>query len=309
MTSEPRTLLPSTTALRVFEAAARHLTCTGAADELFLTQSAVSKQIRTLEECLGVTLFVRVNRGLVLTELGQIYLKEIRPVLALLRSASVKVNSHSTTQRVLTLRVLATLGDRWLLPRFGRFAQKHPHISVQFTGFLSRDQQDQMEPDGEFRGGEGAWPGFVADYLFGRHLVLVGSPGLLERQGPIKQAKDVLSFPKLLHYRAPLVWAEFCESLGFALPEDSALMRYEFYSTLVRGAVAGLGLALVPQVWVQEELSRGDLINPLALDYRYRVGYYFVVPEHKQHDPALAAMRAWLIEEAVQTRQECQEAT
>jgi LysR family glycine cleavage system transcriptional activator len=307
MTSSPRIILPSTTALKVFEAAARHLTCTGAAEELFLSQSAVSKQIRTLEECLGVPVFVRINRGLVLTELGRIYLDEIRPVLALLRAASVKVNSHSMSQRTLTLRVSATLGDRWLLPRFGRFVEKHPHINVQFTGFLSRDKQDQIEPDGEFRGGEGDWSGFVSDYLFGRRLVLVAAPSLLQRLGSIEKASDILRFPKLLHYQAPLVWPEFCESLGFELPETSHLMRYEFYSTLVRGAVSGLGLAVVPRVWVQEELDRGILTNPLALDHHYRVGYYFIVPERKQHDPALAAMRAWLIEESEQTRQECKE--
>lgn len=307
MTSTQRLILPSTTALKVFEAAARHLTCTGAADELFLTQSAVSKQIRTLEECLGVTLFVRINRGLVLTELGRVYLDDIRPVLASLRAASVKVNSHNLSQRMLTLRVSATLGDRWLLPRFGSFAEKHPHISVQFTGFLSRDKQDQIEPDGEFRGGEGNWPGHVADYLFGRRLVLVGAPSLLQRHPPIEKAEDVLPFPKLLHYQAALAWSGFCENHGFELPATSTLMRYEFYSTLIRGAVSGLGLAVVPRVWVQEELNRGDLVNPLALDYHYRVGYYFIVPERKQHDPALAAMRAWLIEEAEQTRIECKE--
>jgi LysR family glycine cleavage system transcriptional activator len=307
MTSAPRIILPSTTALKVFEAAARHLTCTGAADELFLTQGAVSKQIRTLEECLGITLFVRINRGLVLTELGRIYLNEIRPVLAALRAAAVKINSHSISQRTLTLRISATLGDRWLLPRFGRFVEKHPHINVQFTGFLSRDKQDQIEPDGEFRGGEGNWPGFVTDYLFGRPLVLVAAPSLLQRHRPIEKAEDILGFPKLMHYQAPTVWAEFCESLGFELPETGAVSRCEFYSTLIRGAVSGLGLAVVPRVWVQEELSRGELINPLALNYHYRVGYYFIVPERKQHDPALAAMRAWLIEEAAQTRQECKE--
>lgn len=308
MTSEPRAVLPSTTALKVFEAAARHLTCTGAGGELFMTQSAVSKQIRALEESLGLTLFVRVNRGLVLTELGQVYLNEIRPALAMLRAASVKVANHGTTQRTLTLRVQSTLGDRWLLPRFGGFAEKHPHISVQFTGFLSRDRQDQMQPDGEFLGGEGGWPGHVADYLFGRHMVLVGAPSLLERKGAIRQAGDLLSFPKLMHYRAPTVWADFCGGLGLALPQDNAAMRYEFYSTLVRGAVAGLGLALVPLVWVSEELGRGELVNPLALSHEHRVGYYFVVPESKQHDPALAALRAWLIEEAEHTRRDCKEA-
>lgn len=308
MTSEPRVVLPSTTSLRVFEAAARHLTCTGAGNELFMTQSAVSKQIRALEDSLGLTLFVRLNRGLVLTEIGQVYLNEIRPVLSLLRTASVKATLHGTTQRMLTLRVLSVLGDRWLLPKFGAFAEKHPHISVQFTGFLSRDRQDQMQPDGEFLAGDGSpWPGHVADYLFGRHMVLVGAPSLLERKGWIRHPSDLLNFPRLTHYRVAMVWADVFTRLGLELPQDSLVMRYEFYSTLVHGAVAGLGLAMVPLVWVWEELSRGELVNPLALSHEHHIGYYFVIPESKQHDPALAALRAWLIEEAAHTRQHCKE--
>jgi LysR family glycine cleavage system transcriptional activator len=307
-TGQARPALPSTTALRVFESAARHLTCTGAADELFLSQSAVSKQIRTLEESLGVTLFVRLNRGLVLTELGRAYLDEVRPILGMLRAASARLAERGSGPRTLTLRVLVTLGDRWLLPRFADFARRHPDIHVQFASFLPRGQQEQLEPDGEFRAGDGVWPGFVADYLFGRQLVLVAAPALLRRHGAIERPADLARFPKLVHFQAAQAWADFGQACGCGWAGEAAPMtRYEFYSTLIRGAVAGLGLALVPRALVHEELVRGELVNPGALEFMHRTGYYFVVPERKQHDGALAAMRAWLIEQAARTRHEHRE--
>jgi LysR family glycine cleavage system transcriptional activator len=304
MTTPARPAIPSTTALRVFEAAARHLTCTSAADELFMTQSAVSKQIRALEDSLGVTLFVRLNRGLVLTELGSRYLEDIRPGLAILRLASEKIAQSGVSRRTLTLRVSAIVGDRWLLPRFADFAHRHPEIGVQFTGFLSTDKQERVEPDGEFCASEGLRPGFSADYLFGRSLVLVAAPALLRRHGDIQRAADIQGFPKLTYFKAPRTWAEFCETRGLPAPDTGRMTRYEFYSTLISGAVSGLGLALVPRVWVHDELARGLLVNPLALGHSHAMGYHFVYPERKRHDPSLAALRAWLIDQASQTRRE-----
>jgi LysR family transcriptional regulator, glycine cleavage system transcriptional activator len=304
MTHPTRTLLPSTTALRVFEVAARHLTCTGAAEELFLTQSAVSKQIRTLEEALGVTLFVRVNRGLVLTEQGRAYLEDVRPLLTLLAAASARVAMRATDPTTLTLRILAIVGDRWLLPRFSNFAHAHPLIEVQFTSLLSKDGKEQSLTDGEFRFGDGQWPGFVADYLFGRELLLVGSPQLLQSQSPLRTPSDVLSCPWLQHFQVPHAWSEYLAAHQLETHNAPKVTRYEFYSTLLKAAAAGMGLALVPRVFVHDELARGELINPMACGVTSRFGYYFVSAEHRQTDPALATLRAWLLDQADATAQE-----
>lgn len=301
MTGFARQILPSTTALRVFEAAARRLTFTGAAEELSLTQSAVSKQIKALEEVLGVTLFVRLNSGLVLTDMGRAYLEDVQQILVLLRTASSKLTQRSKSPRTLILNVPATLGDRWLLPRFADFVRIHPEIQVQFTGFLSRDRREQMAPDGEFRGSDGPPPGFVCDYLFGRRLLLLASPQLLVQRG-IRGPDDLAEAPRLVHFQAPQAWNEFAAAAGLTLSSNAPTTRYEFYSTLISGAAAGLGLALVPSVLVEDELARGTLVNALALDFTYRVGYYFMLPEHKQHDPALAELRGWVNAQAMQTR-------
>ena len=137
-----RTILPSTTALRVFEAVARHLSCTGAADELFMTQGAVSKQLRNLEESLGAALFRRVNRGLVLTEAGAAYLAEIRPLLAQLAQASERLAARSSASAIVKVRMMAIIGDRWMMSRFPDFVRRHPNIEVQFASLQWRGQSD-----------------------------------------------------------------------------------------------------------------------------------------------------------------------
>jgi DNA-binding transcriptional LysR family regulator len=297
-----RTVLPSTTALRVFETTSRHLSFTGASDELFMTQSAVSKQIRALEDAFGVALFIRVNRGLVLTELGRMYLDLVRPSLAQLAAASVQLAeaASSTTRTTLTLRILAVIGDRWLLPRLERFAHAHPNIDVQFTAFMSSGASVQREPDGEVRYGDGSWPGCASDYLFGRETMLVASPRLLARQR-LDSVADIRGFTLIDHLQVPHAWPEFFAAHSIAWPPPSPNMRHEFYTMIVQCAVAGLGLALVPAVWVQGELARGELINPLALGLTTRQGYYFTMPESKRGHPVMATLREWLLAEAINT--------
>ena len=300
--------LPSITMLRVFDATARHLSFTRAADELFLTQSALSKQVKALEDQLGRTLFIRLNRGLALTPVGQAYHREIAPLLDALERATENVVDCRGVSR-LTLHVFSTLGERWLIDRYPSFAQQHPEVDVQFTAMVSSDGSKQLEIDGDFRYGNGTWPGFDADYLFGREMLLVASPALFERMGPMKAPMDVLRYPWLQHFQVPHAWSELLESLpdlaaaAKSGPVPQASM-YEFYNVLIRAAVAGLGLAVVPTIWVRQELASGELVNPLALQVTSKHGYYFVVPEHKSELPAVATFRGWLLAQADRTRSE-----
>ena len=290
------------TALRVFEAAARHLTCTGAADELFLTQSAVSKQLRSLEEHLGVILFERENRGLVLTELGRDYLGEIRPLLAQIAAATARLSLQRSQGVSLTLSILSIVGDRWLLPMFGEFTRANPEIDVQFTNLISSDKQTTTEPDAAFLGGEGVWPGSVADYLFGREVALLASPELVARGEGLRRLEDVPRYPLLNHFQRPEAWGEFFAANGMEPQSSLRVIRYEFFATIIKAAIGGMGLALVPRVFVSEELERGELVNPLGLGVTSRRGYYFVVEEHKQSNPALATLRSWVLDKAEATR-------
>lgn len=304
----PRVHLPSTTVLRIFESTARHLSFTRAADELFLTQSAISKQIKALEDHLGRALFIRLNRGLALTPVGEAYFREIAPLLAALERATERVAEARDVSR-LTLHVFATLGERWLLDRFPAFAQEHPEIEVRFTAMLSSDGTKQSELDADFRFGTGIWPGHAAHYLFGREMLLVGSPALFKRYGELTTPFDILRFPWLQHFQVPHAWEELIESVpGLEAASKAATAPqasvYEFYNVLIRAAVSGLGLALVPKIWILNELASGQLVNPLNLGVTSRYGYYFVVPEHKVDLPALCSLRDWLLAQAKQTQEE-----
>lgn len=296
-----RPTLPSITALRVFESAARHLTCTGAANELHLTQSAVSKQLRSLEETLDVLLFHRVNRGLVLTDLGQDYLEEIRPILAQLAAASSRLNARQARPMSLRLHILAVVGDRWLMPRFPEFAQTHPEIDVQFTNLLAGEFQESSVPAVSFLHGEGAWPGHVCDYLFGRELVVLAAPGLI-RPGARLRPADARNFPLLHHVHVPDAWSEFFDAYGVEVSGPLRNVQCEFYTTMIRAAISGLGLALVPRMLAAEELARGELVQPFSESVTGRRGYYLAVPQARFGDPAVNAFREWVLKAAEQTR-------
>lgn len=303
-----RVNLPSMTMLRVFEATARYLSFTRAAEELFLTQSAVSKQIKGLEDQLGRAMFMRGNRGLQLTPMGESFFRDISPLLASMERATEKVMDCGDVTK-LTLHVFATLGEKWLLDRFPRFAQAHPEIEVVFTPMLSSDGLKQLKLDGDFRFGTGIWPGHVSDYLFGREMLLVSSPALLERMGGLSTPADILRFPWLQHFQVPHAWDELSEctpelaAAAKAGPVPQASM-YEFYNVLIRAVINGLGLALVPRVWITSELAAGQLVNPLSIGVKSKFGYYFVVPEHQAELASVASLRSWLALEARQTQRE-----
>ncbi|MCZ2495627.1 LysR family transcriptional regulator [Xylophilus sp. Kf1] len=299
--------IPSTTALRVFEVAARLLSCTVAAEELCMTQGAVSKQLRSLEETLGVPLFLRVNRGLVLTDLGRWYLHQITPLLGALSAASEQLGQLHAPRTALTLRIPHILGDRWLLPRFASFLQEHPEFDVQFTNQRSGGSYAQLEADGEFRFGGGTWTGCESDYLFGSEMVAVMSPALRQKHAAVLGTHDLQSLTLLEHFEVPNAWGELQQSLGTPLAtRPGRTIRYEFYSTLLKAATMDMGLALVPWVMVQEELARGDLVPVITSGFQSRLGYYFVLPTARQHEKALNTFRVWLCDQARQTLTACQ---
>jgi DNA-binding transcriptional LysR family regulator len=289
-----RNRIPSTTALRVFEIAARHLSCTAAAEELCMTQGAVSKQLRSLEDLMGVPLFLRVNRGLVLTDAGRWYLERIGPLMGGLAAASEQLVQMHSPRTSLTLRMPHILGDRWLLPRFASFLQEHPQFDVQFTNQISGGSFAQLEADAEFRFGSGTWAGCESDYLFGRDMAAVMSPALRSRAAVALATLDLRSLTLLEHFEVPNAWTELQRSKMPAPERPAHTVRYEFYSTLIKAATMDMGLALVPRMLVQEELQRGELVQVLGDGFQSRQGYYFVLPNARRHEHALSTFRDWL---------------
>jgi len=288
--------LPSSmTALRVLLAIAEHGTASGAAEAVNLTQSAVSKHLRALEETLGTKLFARQSRGLIPTEAGRIYVKHVRLALAELETAGARVLALQASPWSVRLHVLPIIGDRWLVPRFSRFAEQHPKIDVQFTNFVTADTAE--EADGVFRFGEGDWTGQRASYLFGRNVALVGAASLLSRMGGIETVQDVQRYTVLDHFQTPLRWSEFAAAQGLECFKPAHTIRFGFYSLVIRAAISGQGLALVPRRLVQDELATGRLINPAGLGFKSRNAYWFTTPENRPMRPGLQAFHTWLLAE------------
>lgn len=299
--SGPSHPLPSTTGVRVVEAVARHASCSGAALELNMTQSAVSKQLKAVEQIVGVPLFRRNRRGLEPTEAGRAFIEPARAALSGLVAAVAGMAPFRPAQHRVRLHVLPILGDRWLVPRFSGFSDRHPEIDVQFTTFVTHDTSEP--PDAIFRFGEGDWPGQVCDYLFGRDVVLVGAPDVFGRFGGLESAADVARFPVLDHFQTPLRWSDFGEANGVVGLAPQRVIRFGFYALVIRAAIAGQGLALVPRTLVGEELASGQLVNPAGLGFRSRHGYWLTYPSDRPPSPAFALLRDWLVAEAAGMRE------
>ncbi|MCJ8521720.1 DNA-binding transcriptional LysR family regulator [Pseudorhizobium tarimense] len=288
--------IPSTAGLRVLIALAERGSTVAAADAVNLSQSAVSKQLAKLEGAVGQKLFVRHPSGLQLSEAGEVYVEHAKIALKALEDAALRVARLSSDPDVLRLHTLPILGDRWLLPRFARFAERHPHVDVQFTSF---ETPGQAEPDAAFRYGAPPWRGQQADYLFGRDVALVGAAEYIDRAGGLDTLADIGRFTLLEHPQTPNCWKNLRDSLE--LPEDAPeprhYVRFGFYTLVIRAAIAGQGLALIPRELIVQELAAGELVNPRGLGFQSPNCYWFTRPADRPPRRALNLFHDWLMEE------------
>lgn len=287
---------PSTASLRVFASVARLGSTTRAAADVNLTQSAVSKQVQLLEDSLGFALFERTPQGLLLTEAGELYRPYVEAALEQLARGVRRLAERSGVQRPVRLHMLAIVGERWLMQRFPDFTVAHPEIDVQFTHYVSENESE--EPDIDIRHGDGQWPGFTAQYLFGREMSFVCSPLFLERHGPVLTPKDVQTLTLLQHFQMPAYWAEFTETHGIRGAVPAHTIRYGYMSVIVKAAVAGLGFALVPRCFLDEELTDGTLIELPDLRFQSASGYWLSRPDHLGHRPDVTVLADWLMRDA-----------
>lgn len=297
-----RRKIPSTAALAAFEAAARHQSYTKAAHELAVTQSAVCRQIATLEGFLGVALFRRGQRGVVLTDAGQRYARSValrldeveRDTLDLMTQAGEGAGA-------LDLAVVPTFATQWLLPRLARFQALHPGITVHFTPRTRPFLFEETPHDAAIHPGEALWPGTTGEVLMREHLIAVASPSLVAGRR-IRKAADVAKLPLLQASTRPYAWRQWFESLGLNVEHDMAGARMELFSMLSEAAAQGLGAALVPRLLVEGELASGRLVQLLQHEHLSDRAYRLVYPPHKTALPALQAFAAWLREEAAAYR-------
>ncbi len=297
-----RRKLPSIQALVCFVAAARHQSFTRAAQELFLTQGAVSRQVATLEESLGVELFRRTQHGMTLTPAGADYARQVAQRLDALGRATLDLMGRRGQGMSVTLAEVPTLATRWLIPRLAALAREQPeltvHIDAQTRPFLFGD----TGVDAAIFAGTGEqvrqWAGTRALSLFEEIVVPVCSPALLRGRSELSPAA-LAELPLLQQSTRPDAWRQWFESQGVDAPRAMAGPRYEQYSMQVAAATSGLGIALMPTLLIEAELAAGSLVLASAHPVLSRRSYYLVQPDLPER-PALTLFKSWLLARAAQ---------
>jgi len=288
--------LPSLNGLRAFEAAARHLSFTLAAGELNVTQTAISHQIRRLEEELGIRLFVRQNRALALTPEARDYLPGVRAAFNDLRLATDRL-LRKDDDKVLTVSTLASLAAKWLLPRLTDFQEQHPGIDVRITTSTSLVDFQRDDVDAAIRYGRGQWPGLRADWLMADELFPVCSPSLLRGDKPLRQPEDLKGYPLLHTSNANSDdWRLWLTAAG--LPADIARqpgITFDMIFMTIQAAIDGIGVAMGRTSYVQDDIAKGRLVVPFKIALPADAGFYLVSPQGRREAPKLAAFRQWMI--------------
>jgi LysR family transcriptional regulator, glycine cleavage system transcriptional activator len=291
-------LLPSLNGLRAFEAAARLLSFTQAAAELNVTQTAISHQIRRLEDQLGIKLFLRHGRSLTLTQEAQDYLPAVRSAFEDLRRATARLH-RSGRERRLTVSTTASLATKWLVSRVAAFQDANPGMEIRITTSTGLVDFRREEVDLAVRYGRGHWPGLRADWLMAERLFPVCSPGLLRGSEPLRLPAD-LARHTLLHttvYRDD--WGLWLIAAG--LPLSIAARRgltFDLGFMAIQAAVEGLGVALGRLHLVEADIAAGRLVAPFDTVLPQDAGYYVVVPEATAGLADIALFRDWLIASA-----------
>lgn len=287
--------LPPLNALRVFDAAARHLSFTRAADELFVTQAAVSHQIKSLEDFLGLKLFRRRNRSLLLTEEGQSYFQDIKEIFSQLTEATRKLQSRSA-KGALTVSLLPSFAIQWLVPRLSSFNSAYPGIDVRIQAVDREVDKLADDVDVAIFYGRGNWPGLRVEKLYAEYLLPVCSPLLLTGDKPIKIPED-LATHTLLHDASRRDWQTYTRQLGLNLNVQQGPI-FSHSAMVLQAAIHGQGVALANNVMAQSEIEAGRLACPFNDVLVSKNAFYLVCHDSQAELGKIAAFRQWILAKA-----------
>ncbi|MDO2947129.1 transcriptional regulator GcvA [Aeromonas simiae] len=286
--------LPPLNALKAFEAAARHLSFTRAAEELFVTQAAISHQIKALEEYLGIKLFRRKNRSLLLTEEGQGYFLDIKDIFASISEATDKLLARSA-KGALTVSLQPSFAIQWLVPRLVRFSERHPDIDVRIKAVDMDEGSLTDDVDVAIYYGRGNWPGVRADKLHTEYLIPVCSPLLLTGPKPLRTPQD-LTGHTLLHDTSRRDWKAWFRQLGIDAPNVNQGPIFSHSTMVIQAAIHGQGVALGHSVLAQPEIDAGRLICPFEQVLVSKNAFYLVCQEQQADLGKIVAFRDWMLE-------------
>ncbi len=296
-TARQRRRLPSLNALRAFEAAARHLSFKEAANELSVSQSAVSHQVKALEDQLGLDLFTRRTRGIELTAKGRLYYPVLRNALDSIAEGTEMIRNASTVS-VLTLQVYSTFTIRWLLPRLARFQRANRETQVRLTTAQMDVNFEQADVDAAIMIGHPSNPNLHYVHLFDTELFPVCSPDFLEREGPFQQPGDIRADQLLQVYHSPDDWATWLEGNGSDALDTELGLQLESYDLALSSAVQGMGIALGQQSYVERDLASGTLVEVFpGRRVKNPRRWYLACRKEKQNLQKLVNFREWLLQE------------
>jgi LysR family transcriptional regulator, glycine cleavage system transcriptional activator len=299
--------LPPLNALKAFEAAARHESFTRAAEELCVTQGAVSHQVKALETELGLKLFTRERQGLIITEQGRDYLAVLRDAFDRIALGTERLRQRQTSG-VLTVSTSPDFAAKWLVNRLGHFLEAHPEIDLRVSATMHHVDFAREDVDVAVRHGEGNWPGLDAMRLSPEELFPVCSPKLMSGARAIRELADLLKHP-LLHMEDRQNWTRWLEAAGIA---DAGAVHGPVLnraSMLIDAAVDGQGVALARTTLAAWDLINNRLVRPFPIALPLTKTYWIVCPKATAALPKIAAFRDWLVAEAADDRARLQTAS
>lgn len=289
--------IPPLNPLRVFEVVARTQNLTLAAQELHVSQSAVSRQIATLESYLGVELFRRERHGVTLTRVGQGYAAEIVPAFDAVANATARL-LRSTSQGALRVRTYTTFAAKWLIPRLPDFQRQYPSIEVRIDNATPDVDFDRDPADVAIQFGDGRWPRLVADHLFDDEIEPVCTPAYLaEHRGKRNKLEPLLQHRLLVSHYRRLDWDDWLAFAGMtAVGQGTERMSFSSSVLTWQAALDGLGIAIGQTAMLQSELDAGRLVRPFAQPLRRERAYYLVRPRVQREARKVSAFRDWLLD-------------
>lgn len=287
--------LPSTSVLRSFEAAAKHQSYTAAAEELQVTQGAISRQIKDLEILLGVTLFRREGRGIALTDAGRSFAGRLVPDLERLRQSVTLARAAGQGGKILSIAVLPTFATRWLMPRLPSFQKHYP--DVQLT-FYSRAEPFDLVAEGidlAIQFGREEWGGITLSELCPEDLAVVAAPDLVQRL-QVRRPKDMARVPRLHLLSRKNAWPQYFADIGVASESVMRGTLFDQFSTMIAATIEGMGAAIVPRYLIETELQSGAL---MVLGQPKSQGQsYYVATRAGEVNLMAEAFKTWLHREA-----------
>ena len=287
--------LPPLNALKAFEAAARHLSFTRAAQELHVTQAAISHQVKHLEQWLALTLFERKGRTLSLSPHGKAYLRDLSGLFDGLAAATARLTDDASGGP-LRITVLPSFASKWLLPRLGRFHAAHPQIDLQISTSADLCDLSRSDYDLGIRSGLGRWPGLQAELIAHEWLTPLCSPSLLA-SAPLQSVAD-LGRHTLLHDRPGNQWQRWLESVGAPGVEARSGSGFSDSALVLQAAIDCRGVAMGRLFLAADDIAAGRLLQPFTQQLANDFDYWLVYPKAAAAKPKVAAFRDWLLTEA-----------